>query len=290
MAKGKSAAALFEVIHGGNREKTVDSKLATPKWWFKSRKRDFIAAAPLEVASPEPIDHGSSSDGGSGSGIGLSGLKLILPSSHTVALGLMLAAVFGVGFVVGQRFHHSASPVIAEQSSEELLAGPANPDVLEVVNENPLSPIQKSDPSATRAIGQTASLVPSAVNAAPTLSGTLPPSTSVVQDKQRVIGYNYVIVQSYPDEASAQQAVKVLADNGINTTVVKGPPGWAASTWFSVVGTTGFAKIRGVDAFDRYVAKIESISAKFAGKSKFKEFAPRAYKWKTAEPTVTSAQ
>ncbi len=291
MAKGKSAAALFEVIHGGDRSKSAEAKLDTPKWWFKSRKRDYSVSAPIDVVAPSPaptpIDHfpePSSSSGGSGRSFGA--FKFILPSSHTVALGLMLAATFGVGFVVGQRFHPVGSPVIAEESTEELLAGAANSSVLEVGNDNPLSPVQKEDPTPTA----NASLVPSRANPQPTLDGTLPPTTSVIESSQRTIGLNYVIVQSYPDEADALKAVQILADHHITTTVVKGPPGWAQPTWFSVVGNKGFSRIRGVAEFDLYVAAINKVSAKFAGRSKFKEFTPRAYKWKTAEPTVTSAQ
>ena len=288
MAKGKSAAALFEVIHGGNRNQSAESKMDTPKWWFKSRKRDFItASAPIEVASPvATMDHGAPSDTtGRGAGIGLGRLKLIVPSSHTVALGLMLTAVFGVGFVVGQRFDPSGLPVLSEQTTDELIAGTANPEVLDIASEPSAALVQRPELASS-----TAGLYPSRVNAAPTPDGTLPATTSVIDGSQRTIGLNYVIVQSYPEEADALKAVQILAEHRISTTVVKGPPGWAQATWYSVVGTKGFPRIRGVAEFDRYVESINKVSAKFAGRSKFKEFTPRAYKWKTAEPTVTAAQ
>jgi hypothetical protein len=49
MAKGKNAAALFEVIHTDKRfgkSKDPAEKLSTPKWWFKGRPK----------AEPAPVD------------------------------------------------------------------------------------------------------------------------------------------------------------------------------------------------------------------------------------------
>ena len=35
--------------------------------------------------------------------------------------------------------------------------------------------------------------------------------------------------------------------------------------------------------FEKYVAQIKQVSDEFAGKSKFKQFDPKAYKWKEAK-------
>ena len=50
MAKGKHAAALFEVIHSG---KDTSGLLRTPKWWFKGRKQEEPASQ-VEQASVGP--------------------------------------------------------------------------------------------------------------------------------------------------------------------------------------------------------------------------------------------
>src|SRR5207248_3074874 len=95
----------------------------------------------------------------------------------------------------------------------------------------------------------------------------------------RIIGRNYVIVQSYPDEKSANDAKEILINNGVSCTVEKGLPGWGLNTWFSVVGKTGFDRIHSTQ-FEDYIKNIETTSAKFAGTSKFKRFEPHPYKWK----------
>ncbi|MDB5329023.1 MAG: hypothetical protein JWP03_174 [Phycisphaerales bacterium] len=57
MAKGKHAAALFEVIHGNkNIDTRGGSALRTPKWWFKGRPEAEVpgpvATAPAPTTSP----------------------------------------------------------------------------------------------------------------------------------------------------------------------------------------------------------------------------------------------
>ncbi|MDB5303926.1 MAG: hypothetical protein JWM97_1475 [Phycisphaerales bacterium] len=54
MAKGKHAAALFEVIHGNkNIDTRGGSALRTPKWWFKGRP-DAEVPAPPALEPPQP--------------------------------------------------------------------------------------------------------------------------------------------------------------------------------------------------------------------------------------------
>jgi hypothetical protein len=293
MARNKQSAALFEVIKNSNSGKPSQSRMETPKWWFKSRKRDRSAgmapAAPpaaamtprlSELPEAPPIPQRSRGDEDK-----RRQTKDLwqgwMPSSHHVAMGLTAAAIFGVGFLFGQRFHPTtaeAQPVIAQKSSGEIMAGPAQPGVLNV-DGNPFSPVQTDAVDPT--MGTPAPSAPK-----PSWNDNHAPSTSVVQERRRIIGYNYVIMQSYPDEKDAQEAVQALADSGIEATVVPGPPGWAANTWYSVVGTTGFDKIRNSPEYDSYMRSVERVSNKYAGKVKFKQFSPRGYKWKTAVPAA----
>jgi hypothetical protein len=273
--------------------KTGRSRMETPKWWFKSRSRDrdAVAPAPAPVAAPmtprlselpdsPPVPSRSRDDGGKRSA---TDMRQWAPYSHHVAMGLAAAAIFGVGFLVGQRVHPASAQtatVISPKGSEEIMAGAVNAGVLEV-DGNPLSPVQAEAADPTMGTPAQANATPS-----PSWNDNHAPSTSIVQERPRIIGYNYVIMQSYPDEKDAQEAVAALADNGIVATVVPGPPGWAANTWYSVVGTTGFDKVRNSPEYDRYVRAAERVSNKYAGKVKFKQFSPRAYKWKTPAPAT----
>src|SRR5690349_25114327 len=73
MAKGKHAAALFEVIHSDRRfgkKVPAADRMSTPKWWFKGKNKDRAtssmaapaasvapaASAPVQAA-PSPIDY-----------------------------------------------------------------------------------------------------------------------------------------------------------------------------------------------------------------------------------------
>ncbi|MGE5608646.1 MAG: hypothetical protein ACM359_05305 [Bacillota bacterium] len=98
--------------------------------------------------------------------------------------------------------------------------------------------------------------------------------------RTRKVGLNYVIIQSYPEEAMAAEAVKVLTENGIDCTVERKLPNWLASKdWYIVVGLEGFDKITNAPRYQAYLKKISDVSEKYAKKSSFKAFTPTAYKW-----------
>ncbi|HEX2973779.1 MAG TPA: hypothetical protein VHP11_15715 [Tepidisphaeraceae bacterium] len=94
----------------------------------------------------------------------------------------------------------------------------------------------------------------------------------------RKAGLNYIIVQSYPEAEMANEAVKVLSENGIDSTVERNLQGWSKD-WHIVVGLEGFDRISNSARYDAYVKKIRDISEKYAKKSSFKAFAPTAIKW-----------
>ena len=64
---------------------------------------------------------------------------------------------------------------------------------------------------------------------------------------------------------------------GVNCTVEKAPKGWPP-TWFSVIGTTGFDRASGA-SYENYLAEVEKVNEKFAGKGSFKRFDPRGIRW-----------
>jgi len=105
--------------------------------------------------------------------------------------------------------------------------------------------------------------------------------TSPPRSTTRTAGLNYVIIQSYPpaEEKMAQEAVKVLTDNGIDCTIEKKLPRWAMSSRLVVVGLEGFDRIHNSPRLDAYMQKVKEISGKYAKKGSFRAFEPVAYLW-----------
>jgi hypothetical protein len=112
------------------------------------------------------------------------------------------------------------------------------------------------------------------------------PDAIIVSDKNRAVGLQYVIVQSYPEEEKqlAESAMQTLNQHGVLCTVERGLP--YAPSWYCVVGITGFARTKEVAEYDAYVARIQQISDQFAGTSKFKKFEPKPFRWREMKGTT----
>jgi hypothetical protein len=109
---------------------------------------------------------------------------------------------------------------------------------------------------------------------------TVPPAATPESNGKRIVGRQYILVQSYPPEQkkTAEDARDLLAQAGVVCTVEKAPVGWPPS-WFSVVGTTGFDRASGAQ-YQNQMAAIERVNEKFAGKASFKRFDPTPIRWK----------
>jgi hypothetical protein len=105
-------------------------------------------------------------------------------------------------------------------------------------------------------------------------------AAGVTRGLPRTIGLNYVVVQSYPDRKSADEAQKALEEAGVPCGVVQGLRDFAAPNFFSVVGTDGFSSMRNSPTYKQYEESIRNISKSYAGTSKYKKFEPTPYKWK----------
>jgi hypothetical protein len=305
MAKGKHAAALFEVIHSDKRfrkKNLIDDagRLNTPKWWFKGQRASAGSEAQgnagnvsaNNIAAGEAASEAAPASADDPTQTGIHGNKAAAPSmvaleparnrihfklSYTSAIitGFAVLVVMIIAYTVGKR---GLSPDLAPQSAqatEQLLTGPARPDVLHVGNDLPAP--KTGDGAAARSKNDDAieTVTPAQSPASPHA-----PQALVVDDDKFMIGLNYVIVQSWPDEKIANDAVEALAKGGVRAKVVKGPPGWASTEWYSVIGTKGFDQIRKSKEYDAYVSKIEKIGQDFADGSRFKLFKPLAYKWR----------
>lgn len=169
--------------------------------------------------------------------------------------------VIGLAYVVGR--HTSRSP----SSDDPFFSAPLRADVLEVAR-----PGSATNPAAETVIladPPPAPVEPSSPTPTPVATG-------------RVIGLNYVVVQSFADEKLARDAQQMLAQAGIETTIERGLAGYAGPTWHCVVGTRGFESAVGESHPDyaRYVASIREVGRQFAARTRSKEFVPQRYKWR----------
>ena len=202
-----------------------------------------------------------------------------------------VAVVVGLAYLVGARMSRGPAQAIGGPSTDQLRQGPARPDVMDVGNGN------GNGNGATRAPGANQSSQPQRpVNNEPddsisSVSSQPPPNRGAqqppartqtpnpavaTQPGKRVAGLNYVIIQSYPDEASAKAAVDVLKQHNVGATIEKGLRGYTG--WFAVVGVEPFTRASGPE-YTTYLQKIQQISDKFASRKSFKAFDPRGYKW-----------
>jgi hypothetical protein len=298
MAKGKHAAALFEVINrdSGLSGRGSSSNLSTPKWWFK-RQRSASSAAPVVArsvpessgefdptaahfaapASAEPA--ASESSGNSTMHIDRDRQLISLRVSYVSAIvsGFALIVVLLLVFVIGKRVGRSVVPA-AVVSSEDLKKYPPYPQVLDVR--------QGASRPALMAVASEPGVAAVADTSGAEGAGTPVAAPLVVHDVKRQVGLNYVVVQSYPAEKDANEARDLLIKHGVNCTVEKPPEALRLpDKWFSVIGTAGFERIS-TREWENYIASIGAVSTKFeatgktAGASKFKRFQPLGVKWR----------
>jgi hypothetical protein len=301
MAKGKHAAALFEVINRGSglsgTSNGSGSNLSTPKWWFK-RQRSSDSAAPIvarsitatsaefDPTSPSEPAHSSSDFTDAASAetgamhIDRDRQIISLRVSYVSAIvaGFALVVVLLLAFVIGKRVGRNIVPA-AVVSSEDLKKYPPYPQVLDVRRGGDHASLMAVAPEAN-AVG---SADPTGADVAP---APQPGAPLIVHDVKRQVGLNYVVVQSYPEEKDAKAARDLLIKNGIPCTIEKPPEVLRLpEAWFSVIGTAGFEKIS-THEYENYMITIANVSTQFeatgksAGASKFKRFKPLGVKWR----------
>lgn len=281
MARRKRSAALFEVI---GRDRPVDRPVRTGGVgsWFSSNKSPSApmpATAPMSssmatpsVVSVAPLSAVTTSSAPLAPSTKLSARTIDLDEdrqevafrvSYTAAAIVIFTVATAVGgaFIAGRRLTGGVLNATAKNNVDPRL-GPVQVDVTDL----PRTPVSMPNSAAQ------AKAVPQ--NAGEPKQNSVP---GVVNGRVRKAGYQYVVIQSYPDAKLADEARKVLAENGVESTVEQNLPGW--SKWFCVMGTTGFERLSSNAHYDAYVRKIRQISATYAKRGSFKEFAPTAVKW-----------
>jgi len=301
MAKGKHSTALFEVIHSANRPDRVAQSLRTPKWWFKGRQTPTPAPAgepsfaPPEPEAPtaevEPDGAMSAAsappsyrDRGRSSAVHVdfnrNRKELTLRLRYTTALvsAFAVCMLIALSYVVGRHLGHGPqSASAAEQPTiEQLRQQPPQPGVTAVPRPHAAAP-QVSPPTNSQR-----RQVESSGPAKGIQSVANPQATpGVDQGLPRVVGDNYVIIQTYPPQEAqaAKEACDFFNRNGISCTLEKNLAAYTTDpNWLCLVGTSGFPRIHS-DEFRAYTQNISRIAASFKT-SHFNRPDPQPYKWR----------
>lgn len=338
MAKGKRAAALFEVIQSAKERQHRSASLNTPSWWFKRRPANNSSTATIDqteapslpvmrelpptveemepglmaveiVAPPRPqvarpvkmrtaqaplpatygeYATGTFDDVETTDEIGAPPIErpsLAVNTKKKVfnlqfTYGTAVVAGFGVvvlallAFIIGSALTRGPKSADAGVDIDQLRSGPAFPEVLQVSNTETTTPKRESaslaDAPRPRPVQTQAGVVKQNTPVKPPIIPT---------NVKRIIGMQYILVQSYPDEEDATDAMNLLLKNGVQCTVEKNIPGWGSS-WYCVLTTIGFERTKSNPDFDQQVKAIRDIGAQFGDSSKFKKFEPRAIGWR----------
>ena len=215
-------------------------------------------------------------------------LRIITTYAAAAVVAFAVLTAVAVAFLAGRS---TAGPSAAAGETPQrpadgaaVLTGAARPGVADLGN-GPAAPYTApppvSDAGQSPGLGDGGATAPAnPINSAkptpptPAVNPDVPP----VKVDGRTAGVQYLVVQSYADEAEARSTQAVLSANGIDTTVE--PQLKDFTGWYSVVGTRGFDRTRDNPEFDRYEARIVAIGQKYREQKRAREFAPVVYGWR----------
>ena len=291
MAKGKRAAALFEVIHSGKpskfqapirrrRHSVIGQMLRSTALPFTAAGhvlRDSANAATALVVRNRPAKPPKKPIPGVDLTMDAERKLIAFRVSYHSAIvaGFALLVAIGLAYVIGVRMNHPLTAATSSPSTAELRAHGAHPEVLNVSNGELLT--QTDPPTA----------LPPSMSAI-----THPPEDAPVEEKatkasatsppavERVIGRQYIIVQTFADEAGAKSAQAFLEKNKFPCTIENGLAGWAPKSKFCLVTTTGFDHAKNNIEFEDFESKLSDLGDVFSAQHKGRSFDPHAYRWK----------
>lgn len=312
MAKGKHAAALFEVIHKDKRFAKKSSSgmdpMRTPTWWFKGRKESTAAPATPAPATPSPVAYPAPTPAAA-------------PESHEAPMMRLTEFDPTSPEALAARAAHHHAPVMSvpesipyepaasrgapnwsrrpewlTRTSGAIIAGAAIAVIglgVLVARHGSHAP-QSADAETLTARPTVLDLNPNSAAASPAPTETkrthsaapaassahvaaTPAAAGVAP--QRQVNLNYCIVQGYKGEKLANEAAAFLNSHGIACTVETNLPRYGGNGWYFVVGLDGFTRISSPE-YAAYRKKIESLSQQYASSAhSFKAFDPHAIKW-----------
>jgi hypothetical protein len=183
----------------------------------------------------------------------------------TAALTAFIALVLmGLAFVVGKRLAESGD----DPAITALRTGQPDPTVLSV------------DHGGSAAVSNLSGGASESNAPAPQInareSAPSPSDSGVAAGAvQRTIGLDYLVVQSYPDKKSAQDAADMLTQNGVPCTVEHGLK-WAPN-WYSVVTAAGYPPHSAEG--DQLAASIHKVGVEQTKAGHRYRFDPQGYQW-----------
>jgi hypothetical protein len=196
----------------------------------------------------------------------------------SIAIGALgFAAVVGLAVLIGKSLSHGPTQAGAS-SIDTIRKGPAFPQVLKVNSTKASNNEDETTPPPPAPKAQPKDNGPINIQPVPPAPKPNPPLQQTAFNGRRIVGMQYVWIQSYPDPEDANDAVEVLKKAGIDATAEKGL--WLAPSWTSVIGTRAFDHAKNNAEFDKYIASIREVSNTFGATSKFKRFEPRPIGWK----------
>jgi hypothetical protein len=185
-----------------------------------------------------------------------------------IVVGVLAAATM-IGIVeLARRANHSPTiQPVAIASIEDIRAENPNPSVLDVSNPS-------DDAQVTQSPAPTQDLDAADISAD---AAAARPAAGVFTPTARQVNLNYLLIQSYGDQKTAQEARDFLIKNGVPATIEQGINGWRKD-FYLVVGLQGFPRASGPE-YTAYRKKILEISELFAPPHSYKRFDPIAIKW-----------
>lgn len=269
MAKGKHAAALFEVIHSNKKSEPAAGALRTPKWWFKSRpairrvpaQPEVITAEypPTITPDPEPATAPLESEGSRGRfGRSRDAVNLRMRFSTLVISGFAVLMALGIAYVLGK--HATEGPQTASAAT----------DVIDNSRHTPVTPGALNVPHRTVRTNAGGTTVvpqrrvdPPKVSQTPALPKNVEPEPQIDVTGPRVIGRNYIIVMTFPPErkAEAQKACDTLVQHGVPCTIEKAPAQVIDPhrNYLAVISSRGFEHTSDPTC-TAYVRKVEALA------------------------------
>jgi cell division septation protein DedD len=173
---------------------------------------------------------------------------------------------------------HGPAPAVAGDSTDIIRQGPIRKGVLDLTPPAAMGSTMKHSTASSeksQAAGQTASAGPKTPEAAP--SNAPPAPSEALNTAKRVSGYQYLLIQSYPDEKRANDAKDLLTKNGIACNIEQNIPGWP--NLYCVISQTGFPKASGAE-YDKFRTTILQLNQSFKKDQKFMSFDPTPIRWK----------
>lgn len=207
-------------------------------------------------------------------------IRFKLSFTTAAVLAFTLVVLIGVAVMVGRSWTGRGSVTAGSETTAALLSGPADPGVLDARPGQRGSNADDASPAAGGSGG--AAVPPTGLPPRPpqNTSGSPDQPTAQAGRESRVVGMNYIIVQSYDttEAGEAKAVVDLLSSKGVAATVESNLTGFGKR--LVVVSIEGFARVNSPE-YQKLRRQIDQISADQAQRDRrFRRFEPTGYRWR----------